>query len=133
MNRRLCGMFLAAVLAPAVVSGLACSRRTRATGAASGPAGGGPAHGPVPGDVDCYKVAGARPCPPDIHDPSGKNLPSPGAVCSLGACALCGSATAPAFRDFNGVARPGWCICVETSGGSGWIYSCFGTDEWQKR
>lgn len=129
MNRRFCGMFLAAAMA----TGLACSWRTRATGAASAPADGGPTQGPVPGDVNCYKLAGARPCPPDTRDPSGKNLPSPGAACSLGVCAVCGSATDPAFRDFNGVARPGWCICVEKSDGSGSIYSCFGTDEWPKR
>jgi hypothetical protein len=137
VNRRVfgisLGIFLAAAQALAMVAGLACSRRSGASGAASAPTGGAPPHAPVPGDVNCYQLAGARACPPDSHDPSGKNLPSPGSTCSLGACAVCGSATAPAFRDFNGVSRPGWCICVETSDGSGSIYSCFGTEEWPKR
>lgn len=99
-------------------------------------AGADPASGkqPAPGDVDCYKTAGATACPADPSDPSGMKLPMSGGICSLATCAVCGSATAPAFRDTAGVAKPGWCICVVKSDDSGThIYSCLGLDEWQSR
>lgn len=92
------------------------------------------AAGRVPGDPDCYQTTGAIACPPEPSDPSGQKLPTPGAVCALSECGVCGSSRAPAFRDAAGIARPGWCICVTKSDSSGAkIYSCFGLDEWQKR
>lgn len=117
-----------ALLLP-LLGAAACSRRTApGRGADTG----GP--GPAPGDVDCYQTAGARACPPDPSDPSGQRLPTPGAVCALSECGVCGAAGGPAFRDAAGVTRPGWCICVTKSDGSGAkVYSCFGLDQWQKR
>lgn len=77
----------------------------------------------VPGSPDCYNNAGASACPRDPSDPSG--LPQAGTVCALPVCDTCGSATAPAYRDFSGAAQTGWCICVEKSDGTGIrTYSC---------
>lgn len=84
----------------------------------------------MPGSPDCYKIAGASACPPDPSDPSGRNLPKVGAVCTLPVCKTCGSPTAPAYRDSNGTAQPGWCICVEKSESKGeGTYSC-GPTSW---
>ena len=90
---------------------------------------------PLPGDVDCYKTAGAGACPPGRGDSTGQaTLPVPGGPCTLAACAVCGSETAPAFRDATGNEQPGWCICVERSDGSGKrVYSCFSRSEWRNR
>jgi hypothetical protein len=89
---------------------------------------------PRPGDSDCYKVEGASPCPPPTGDTSAGTLPSPGAVCTLSPCEVCGSKTAPAFRDSAGDPKPGWCICVDKSDGSGSkAYSCLTPDQWPTR
>lgn len=88
-------------------------------------------NGMSPSDPNCYKTAGAVACPADPKDPSGHNLPAPGSPCHLSVCGVCGSATAPAFRDATGTAKPGWCICVENSDGSGaFSYSCLTTAQW---
>ena len=85
--------------------------------------------GPRPGDPDCYDTRAALPCPADSSDPSGRGLPTPGGVCRLAPCAACGSATAPAFRARDGVAHPGFCVCVVRSDDSGIsVYSCLVPD-----
>ena len=85
--------------------------------------------GSRPGDPDCYDTRAATPCPADSSDPSGRGLPTPGGVCHLATCAACGSATAPAFRDGDGAAHPGFCVCVVRSDDSGIsVYSCSAPD-----
>lgn len=94
---------------------------------------------PGPGDRECYKTAGAVPCPappgaPTVGSDGGEaSLPSAGGVCSLPTCGVCGSATSPAFKDGAGMPQPGWCICVAKSDDSGYVYSCFTLPEWQAR
>jgi hypothetical protein len=119
-NGRLVAIGLTALLMLAS----ACSR------ARQGESGLKEAPGVLPGSPDCYKTAGASACPPDPSDPSGRNLPKVGALCTLPVCKTCGSPTAPAYRDFNGAARSGWCICVEKSESKGvGTYSC-GPTSW---
>lgn len=98
------------------LAGGACAKKQEATSGAVAAA-------VVPGSPDCYKSGGASACPGDPSHPSG--LPQAGAICTLPVCRTCGSATAPAYRDFSGAVQTGWCICVEKSDGTGIrTYSC---------
>jgi len=120
----------------------ACSRRsppapTPATGTAA-PAADGNRPSPTgtvgPLGDDCYSTTGAVACPPDPSDPSGHHLPAPGGACRLPVCRPCGSATKLSFRDDNGVATAGFCICVPQSDDSGrGVFTCYSTEAWNNR
>jgi len=77
----------------------------------------------------CYSTVGAAACPQEFTDAGERRLPASGAVCSLGPCKACGSATVPSYRDAAGIPRIGWCACVPRSDDSGLsTYSCFPAD-----
>jgi len=101
----------------------ACTRGSKEAAAsdrAAAPAPGAAAPAP------CYDTASALPCPQEFTDAGERRLPTSGALCSLGPCKACGSATVPSYRDAAGFARAGWCACVTRSDDSGLsTYTCF--------
>jgi hypothetical protein len=124
VNGRPSAILVLCALVAAVAAAWGCSRRGAGAGAEAAKA----------AEVDCNSTAGAPACPPDTSDPTGQRLPRHGALCTLKTCKPCGSASAPAFRDFGGAPRAGYCICVPKSDDSGLAtYSCFTKDEWAAR
>jgi hypothetical protein len=130
------------LLLTCAISGASTCSRTRPQGSEPGGASPGataaaapaPAGTVGPLGADCYDTKGARACPPDPTDPTGRKLPAHGGACTLPVCRPCGSEKAPAFRDEAGRPTPGFCICVPKSDDSGrGVFTCYSLDAWRKR